>query len=191
MIITYPTNADYLITDVRIHIGDLDSARFSDSIVRSSILGAIKMLQRYWSNRYLVYRESMIENVPADVGIAPSGYVYGKVPEGYGLVPVGLKDNDVFRNPFYTFTDPGSEVFSQEDEWPIVLATTIVLGRSQLASSAAFFQTWSDGEFSFSNVSSSNTMRDLYAVDLKRLEEYFKKKLAGAVRSSFPAFIPR
>lgn len=149
------------------------------------------MLQRYWSNRYLVYRESMIENVPADVGIAPSGYVYGKVPEGYGLVPVGLKDNDVFRNPFYTFTDPGSEVFSQEDEWPIVLATTIVLGRSQLASSAAFFQTWSDGEFSFSNVSSSNTMRDLYAVDLKRLEEYFKKKLAGAVRSSFPAFIPR
>lgn len=192
MIITYPTNADYLITDVRIHIGDYESAkeRFSDSVIRSSILGGIKMLQRNWDTRYLIYRESMIEDVPADVGIAPSGYVYAKVPQGYGLIPAGLKDNDVFRNPYHTFTDPGSEVFSQEDEWPIILAATIVLSRSQLSSSASFFQNWSDGEYSFSNVASSHALRDLYAADLKRLEEYFKRRLSGASRSSFPVFIP-
>lgn len=186
MLIIYPTNADYLIDDVRLHIGDLDSTRYSDSVIRSAIVGGVKMLQRYWRTRYLVFKSDMITAAPVST---TSGYVYAALPEGYGLIPSGLSENDIFRNAFHTFTDPGI-LFSQEDEWPVILAATIILGRSQLAGSAAFFQVWEDGEYRFSNVASATALGDLYKIDLQKLDAYFKKRLSSGLRDTFPIFVP-
>jgi hypothetical protein len=71
MFVVYPTNVDYLIPTVRMRIGDFDGTRFSDSIVRTSIITAVKMLQRKWGNRYLVFDSSSL----APATEAASGYV--------------------------------------------------------------------------------------------------------------------
>jgi hypothetical protein len=190
MIITYPTNIDYLIPDVRLRIGDYNGDRFSDPIIRSSLLAAVKMLQRKWKSRYLLFYDSMlVDPVPIDVAV-PSGYVYAKVTQGYAFIPAGLHENDAFKNPYHIFTDPGSEVFSQEDEEPIILAATLVLRAAQISSSAAVFQIWSDGEYSFSNVASSAAMDKMYQANLASLEAYFKSRLASPIRQSFSAFVP-
>lgn len=191
MILTYPLNVDYLIPDVRLHAGDYeDPPRFSDSIIRSAIIGGVKILQRYWKQRYLVFRDSMsVDPVPNDITV-PSGFMYAKLPEGYNFIPSGLRENDIFRNPFHTFADPGSAIFSQEDEWPVILASIITLSRAMLSSSASSFQSWSDGEFSYSNIASSRILSDLYTINLKLLDDFFKKKLSVGLRDPFPGFIP-
>lgn len=212
MLITYPLNVDYMITDVRVRVGDVsDTPSYSDSLVRSSILAGVKMLQRRWSSRYVVFVDEMVvsplpagmvyqadydalvasgESVAGINTIVPYGYVYGRVAQGYAYIPSGLRQNDVFRNPYHTFTDPGAQVFSQEDEEPIILAATIVLRAMQISSSASTFQSWSDGEYSFSNIAASNTMRAMYVDALAQLDAYFKKRLSSAIRESFPMFVP-
>ena len=49
-------NYDYLIEDLRIHLGDLDATayRYLDSWLRSSLCMAIKGLQRWWNFKYLL-----------------------------------------------------------------------------------------------------------------------------------------
>jgi len=190
MIITYAINIDYLIPDVRLRIGDLNADRFTDPIIRSSLLAGVKMLQRRWKSRYMVfYDEMLVSPVPSDVTV-PAGYVYAKVTQGYGFIPSGLHLNDVFRNPYHTFADPGSQVFSQEDEEPILLAASLVLRASQISSSASIFQNWSDGEYSFSNIASSVIMDKMYQANLKELDLYFKRRLADPLRQGFAEFIP-
>lgn len=211
MFIAYGLNVDYLLSDVRLRIGDLDNKRFSDSIVRTAIVAGVKTLERRWNSRYLVYYKdtTLVSSLPSNVMYAteynaliaasgnthgidtviPIGYIYVNVPQGYAIIASGLKNNDIFRNPYHTFTDTG-EVFSQEDEYPIILVAAIALRGSQLSSSADAFQSWSDGEYSFSNIASSKVMSDLYYGDIKLLDEFFKKRLARPIRESFPAFIP-
>lgn len=182
--ITYQTNTDYLIDSVRLYVGDTESERFSDSVIRSAIITGIKMLQKRWKNRYMVYASGVVVvPQPSDLPVV-AGYVYANLPEGVGLIPDGLSDNDVFRNPFYTFTDPGDEI-SQEDEYPIVLAAAIILQRAKFMSSSAVFQNWSDGEFSFSNVASARAYESSLGTLTEELDSYFKKRLVGATRTSF------
>lgn len=205
MFITYPLNIDYLMDEVRLHIGDTDETQFSDSIIRSALISAVKFLQRKWSNRYLVYYTTMLVSpLPSDfiyqsdydaliaasgtttATVIPTGYLYASLPQGYGYVPSGLAENDIFRNPYHTFTEPGATVISQEDEFVIILAASIILARSRLSSSATSFVNWSDGEYSYSNVASSNTMRDLLSADLSALDAYFKRGLARPIRANLP-----
>jgi hypothetical protein len=210
MFIIYPTNVDYLIPDVRMRIGDTDATktRFSDSIIRTALVGGIKTLQRRWRSRYLVFTKSMVvDPLPSDVTyaadydalvistsgsppaysyIVPAGYLYGIISGGYAPIPSGLDSNDVFRNPNASFVDDGSEsIISQEDEHPVVLAATVILRTSQISSSADAFQSWSDGEFSYSNLGSQRALDSLYTNDSKELDAYFKERLAAPVRSRF------
>lgn len=211
MLITYPLNVDYLLTDVRVRVGDVNEPpTFSDSLVRSSIVTGVKALQRRWSSRYLIFmKEMVVTPLPegmmyqvdydtavasgqsvAGVTVVPYGYLYGSVAQGYAYIPSGLKNNDILRNPYHTFLDPGALVISQEDEEPILLMATIILRTAQLSSSAATFQSWSDGEFSFSNIASSNIMNSMYKDAWLQLNAYFKTRLTPPIRESFPAFIP-
>lgn len=183
MFVVYPSNIDYMIDDVRLQIGDVDKEKFSDSLVRAALIGAIKMLQRRWKNRYLVFTTSFVVSpVPDGVTVDP-GYIYVALPDGYAIIASGYSENDVIRSPYHTFVDPGTMPISQEDEWAIVLAASIILRTSYITSSADSFQSWSDGEFAFSNISSSKLLEGRLLADIAALDLYFKKRLARPIRS--------
>lgn len=185
--ITSPNNVEYLIPDVRLRIGDLDGTRYSNTIVRSAIVGGIKYLQARWVNRYMVYTdETLVSPQPADV---PANYIYATTPVGNYLIPSGLVPGDIYRNPTATFADTSAAVIAQIDETPIIAAAVMVLSRTQLASSAASFVNWSDGEYSYSNVSSSNILAKLYADSLSELNAYFKTSRAKPMRDNLPTML--
>jgi len=206
MFITDERNIDYLIPSVRIHIGDLtEPYRFDDSIVRTALLQGILMLQRRWEYRYFVFTSGMV------VTTLPSGYVYEHeaspdetylfiIPSGYvlaqtasfdpWLIASGTPSYTVVRNPYHRFLDTGPEVISQEDVTPIILAAAIVLRTSQLSSSADVFGSWSDGQFSYSNLGSQRAISDLLEHDRQQLNTYFALRLAKSLRSSFPPIVP-
>lgn len=53
---TITSNLDYLLPDLRIHLGDIDSTayRYTDSNLSTSLLMAIKALGKWWRFKYLV-----------------------------------------------------------------------------------------------------------------------------------------
>ena len=186
MYITNETNVDYLIPELRFYIGDDVNQRYSDALLRTSIVNGIKMLQRRWDSRYLVYNDDLI----ADESTT-SGYVYVRLPGKYsepdqfGYIPSGYINNDIFRNPGHMFNSGSAYVISHEDEFIIILSSAIMLRRSHISSSADTYQSWSDGEFSFSNLGASRSLAMLYAEDLALLNEYLKKRLASVSVSTF------
>src|SRR5688572_17304236 len=113
MFIVYPTNVDYLIPGVRMRVGDYEGSRFSDSLIRTSIVNAIKSLQRRWQSRYLVFDDAArVDPLPTgyiyetDIqpdsvysAVVPSGYVLARTSSGYATVPSGIRENDVYRSP--------------------------------------------------------------------------------------------
>lgn len=203
--IVFPTNIDYLIDDVRIRIGDLEEDRFSDTIIRSALISSIKTLQKKWNARYLVFSEGTIVNtLPSGVyyrtdydalvasgvvidnpTIVESGYVYAALPHGYGIIPSGLRENDVFRNPYQTFSDVSPAVVTQGDETPVVLQACVILQTSHMTSSAESFMSWSDGEFSASSITSGKIYESLLKDVRDELKEYFKQRLAQAQKEFF------
>jgi len=49
------TNLDYLIDFVRIQIGDMTVPyRYTDAMLRTTLVTAVRALQRWWNNRYLI-----------------------------------------------------------------------------------------------------------------------------------------
>ena len=185
MFITYPLNVDYLMLDVRMRIGDLDATRYSASIVRSAIIGGVKMLQRRWGLRYLIFDENaVVPNVSA-----PEGFLPVSIGGAIKYVASGLANNDVYRNPDLEYAYGSYPIISQEDEYVVVLAASIILRTSQLTSSAETFQIWSDGEYSCSNASKAKALSGLVDSDIAELDRLFKSRLRGAGRGSFAANI--
>jgi hypothetical protein len=202
MFIVYPTNIDYLIPDVRLRIGDLQpsNTRFSDSLIRTALVSSVKSLQKRWRSRYLVFSES------TRVEPLPSGYVYAlditpdtstafvvvpenqwlvRMSEGLAFAPSGLVVNDVFRNSNADFVSDCPPVIDQIDETPIVISTCLLLRMSQITSSADTFQSWSDGEFSFSNLGKERALGEMRNSELAELEMYFKRRLSAPITSAF------
>lgn len=56
MSISVETNLDYLIDALRLHLGDttVDSYRYTDEWLRTSLVGAVKALMRWWNAKYLI-----------------------------------------------------------------------------------------------------------------------------------------
>jgi hypothetical protein len=188
-LITTATNIDYLISDVRLRIGDLDKRYFSDTVVRTALVNGVKFLQSKWQRRYQVYDSSMFVDPQPSDGTVPAGYIYAALPQGYNYIPSGLSVYDVFRNPYVEFADPSVTVVLQEDEYPITVAAKLFLRESLLSSSQQTFVNWSDGEYSYSNVAASQVMRGLSADALAELNNYFKARRTGVLRSSFATFV--
>src|SRR5574341_745094 len=54
-LITTPTNIDYLITPLRVHISDLTEPHtYSDDLLRTTLTYGVKALMSRWNSRYLV-----------------------------------------------------------------------------------------------------------------------------------------
>jgi hypothetical protein len=56
MAILTPTNLDYLIDSLRLHLGDIDPTkyRYMDEWLRTSLVLSVKTLQKWWEQKYLV-----------------------------------------------------------------------------------------------------------------------------------------
>lgn len=56
MAITTPTNIDYIIEGLRLHLGDIDPTayRYLDEWLRTALIGAVEELERWWNYKYLV-----------------------------------------------------------------------------------------------------------------------------------------
>jgi hypothetical protein len=55
MAIETETNLDYLITDLRLHLGDTSEPyRYTDSWLRTSLVMSVKALMRWWNYKYLI-----------------------------------------------------------------------------------------------------------------------------------------
>jgi|SRR3972149_1754796 len=50
------SNLDYLIEDLRLHLGDTDSTayRYTDAWLLTSLVAAVKGLRRWWNSKYLI-----------------------------------------------------------------------------------------------------------------------------------------
>jgi len=62
MAILTKTNFDHLISDLRLQLGDTDSAtyRYAEEWLRTSLAGSIKVLQRWWKSKYLLDIENQV-----------------------------------------------------------------------------------------------------------------------------------
>jgi hypothetical protein len=200
MFIVDTRNIDYLIEPVRFHIGDFtEPYRFDDAVIRTAIINAVQALQRRWKYRYLLFTSGIVIH-PLPSGywyegtyteedtvlvVVPSGYLLGLIPESVpGFIPSGLQVYDVFKNPFQVYVDPDA-VVSQEDEVPVILMASILLRKAQLSSSADAFASWSDGEFSYSNLGYQRALIDLLKRDMEELDRYFKLRLSSSQKTFF------
>lgn len=187
-IIILPTNVDYLIDDVRITLGDTSNTpKFSDSFYRSAIIGSVKQLGKRWGYRYMVYYTALDMNPQPPV---TSGFRAIYSPVGQIEVPDTFDENYVFRNPQYPFRDqtPAQQQtrpITQDDERPIVAGAALGLLRSWRFSDADLLERWSDGEFSYSNVSRSDVYKQLEMGLKEELDAWFKGAPMKPIRMSF------
>lgn len=191
--ITGPRNTDYLIPDIRFTVGDTgDTSRFSDSLYRLAIIGAVKSLAPRWGTRYLVYYDALKLNPqPTDT---PAGYVTIYSDVGLLNVPNTLQDGDIFRNSGYTFQDTTPALaqtrpITQSDERAVVVSAAIGLTLAFTSSNASvlngMFTRWSDAEFSYSGIEISGIYKSLVGGLKEELEAFFKGKPIKPIRMSF------
>lgn len=186
---TEPTNIDYLMTDVRLTFGDIDGSTYSDTLLRTALVNAVKYLHRKWQGKYQIYTAAL-KVIPQPID-APIGSIWANTSDGQYYIPDGLAEGSVFRNPFLTFDQSSPPVVQSEDETAIVLAATYLLRRSQVSSSVASFVSWSTEDIRYSNLGSERGLSKLLESDLNALNEYFANRIASPQRSEFPiAYIP-
>jgi hypothetical protein len=167
-----PRNIDFLMGDVRLYFGDPNGTVYSDSIIRTAVISAVKFLESRWSSKYRVFTEDLIVE-----GDAPVGYITVTTPQGTAYLPDTYLEGDVFRNPYITFGST-APIIEQQDQYAIVLAATYILRRSQVSSSAAAFTSWATEDISFSNLGGERSLSAMLKDDLQILNDYFRKKLA-------------
>lgn len=184
---TEATNLDHLIPNARIRFGDLTGATYSDTVIRTSLVNAVRFLQPRWQSKYQIYTSSIrVDPQPVTV---PSGYILANTSHGQTYIPAGLSEGDAFRNPYITFTQPSPPILQSEDEEAIVLAAVYLLRSVQTSSSLTGFVSWSTEDIRYSNLGSERGLSKLLERDLFNLDEYFKKKIAKPQISHFPLVI--
>lgn len=178
-------NIDYLMTLVRPMFGDLTGATYSDTIVRTALVNAVKYLQSRWLAKYQVFDDSLVVvPQPSDV---PSGYVYANTAHGTGYIPDGLIRGDVFRNPYIEFTQSSPPLVESNDEMAIALAAVYLLRLTQSTSSASSLMSWATEDIRYSNLAMGRTYEKQLEADLLALNNYFKSKLGMPRKTSFAA----
>ena len=180
--ITNPTNMDYFIDAVRLRLGDFDGTAYSDALIRTAIVSAVKFLQKQWRSKYQV-----IASGTYVVGEqAPSGYAYASTVNGYAFIPSGLNVNDVFRNPYIDFQQPAPPLVEQNDEDAIVIATAYIVHLAKLTNSSATFVSWGTEDIRFTNSASANTMKTVLETLQSELNTIFTTRIAQPVVSRQP-----
>lgn len=180
--ITTSTNMDYFIDAVRLRLGDFDGTAYSDALVRTAIISAVKFLQKQWRSKYQVVASgTYIFNHEA-----PTGYTYASTVNGLAFIPSGLNINDVFRNPYIEFTQPEPPLIEQNDEDAIVLATAYIVHLAKLTNSSSAFVSWSTEDIRFTNTTAANTMKSVLETFQAELDTMFKTRIAQPIVSRQP-----
>ena len=182
--INEPTNLDYLMPDVRLQYGDISGTTYSDPIVRTALVYGVKSLQRRWLSKYQIYTDDIKVN-PQPTTV-PSGYVLANTAHGQTYIPAGLSEGSLYRNPFIIFPQSSPPVIQGVDETAIVLAAIVLLRQSQLSSSATAFISWTTEDIRYSNLGQERSLSRLVEMDIQKLDDYFKSKIALPQRSDFP-----
>lgn len=187
---TEPTNVDYLMGDVRMQFGDLDGSIFSDTIIRTATVSAVRYLQRSWNGKYQIYmEESLLDPQPDDV---PAGYVRINSLYGVADIPVATTYGSVFRDPYAQFNNFAPPLVESIDEQAIILAAAYLLRKAQISSSASDFVAWGTEDIRYNNLGSERGMTKLLADDLKALNDYIQSKIARPKRTEFPvSYVPQ
>ena len=178
-----PLNIDYLMADVRFQFGDFEGTIFSDTMVRTSIVSAIRFLQRAWNGKYQIYRAA--NKLPPQPSDVPSGYFRIASLNGTADVPNTFIDGSIFRDPYAVFTDLQGFI-EAVDEQAIILAAVYLLRKVQVTSSASEFISWSTEDIRYSNLGTERGLSAALADDLNNLKTYLSSKIAKPKRSSFP-----
>lgn len=186
---TEPTNMDYLLGDVRMQFGDLDGSIFSDTIVRTSLVSAVRYLQRSWNGKYQIYmEEAQLNPQPADV---PAGYIRINSLFGVADIPNTTTIGSIFRDPYATFNNFAPPLIESVDEQAIILAATYLLRKASISSSVTDFVAWGTEDIRYNNLGAERGMTKLLEQDLTALNDYIKSKIAKPRRSDFPVtYIP-
>lgn len=186
---TEPTNVDYLMGDVRMQFGDLDGSLFSDTIIRTSLISAVRYLQRTWNGKYQVYRNEM-DIVPQPDSV-PVGYKRINSLYGVADVPTTIVEGSVFRDPYAVFTLEAPPLMESIDEQALILAAKYILRSAQISSSASDFVAWGTEDIRYNNLGAERGMTKLLQQDLDALNNYIRSKIAKPRRTDFaPAYIP-
>lgn len=184
-----PTNLDYLMPDARIQFGDLTGSIYSDTMIRTSLVSAVRYLQRSWNGKYQIYMEhSLLDPQPSDV---PAGYV--RINSLYGVADIinTAVEGTVFRDPYAEFSNFAPPLIESIDEQAIILAATYLLRKAQISSSASDFVAWGTEDIRYNNLGSERGMTKLLQQDLEALNTYIRSKIARPRRSNFPvSYIP-
>jgi hypothetical protein len=74
MAIEVETNLDYLIPELRLHLGDTDETayRYTDAWLRTSLVMSVKALMRWWNYKYLIDTSYNASRNPRIVFLFPS-----------------------------------------------------------------------------------------------------------------------
>lgn len=187
---TEPTNLDYLMTDTRLQFGDLDGSQFSDTIVRTALVSAVKYLQRSWNGKYQVYNESMkLVPQPSDV---PAGYIRISSLYGRADIPEDTVQGSIFRDPFAVFSAENPPLIESLDEQAIILAAVYLLRKAQVSSNVGDFLSWGTEDIRYNNLGVERGLNRLLQTDLEALNNYIRSKIAKPRRSDFPTgYIPQ
>lgn len=184
--ISSPTNIDYMIDQVRLRLGDFDGTIYSDTLIRTALISGIKYLQKRWRSKYQVVTSG---TYTGDNSSAPSGYAQASTVDGIAYIPLGLSNNDVYRNPFVTFNQDPPPVIEQNDEDAIVLATAYIVHLAKLTNSSSAFVSWSTEDIRFTNTTAANTMRAVLETLQTELNTVFATRIAQPVVSRQPVNI--
>lgn len=184
--ITTSTNIDYMVDQVRLRLGDFDGTEYSDTLVRTALISAIKYLQKRWRSKYQVVTSG---TYTGNDSAAPAGYAQANTIDGMAYIPAGLQNNDVFRNPYITFNSTEPPVIEQNDEDAIVLATAYIVHLAKLTNSSSAFVSWSTEDIRYTNTTAANTMRAVLETLQTELNTVFATRIAQPVVSRQPVNI--
>lgn len=186
---TEPTNIDYLLGDVRMQFGDLDGSIYSDTIIRTGTISAVRYLQRSWNGKYQIFmNQSLLDPQPAGV---PAGYK--RINSLYGVADIlsTAIEGTVFRDPYAQFNNFAPPLIESIDEQAIILAAAYLLRKAQISSSASDFVAWGTEDIRYNNLGAERGMSKLLSDDLEALNNYIRSKIAKPKRSEFPiSYIP-
>lgn len=182
--INKPSNIDYLINHVRFYVDSVGERKLTDEFIRSSIITAVYQLQNKWHHKYMVFFEGFYTECPNSYKV-PFGFRCALLNSGIVIIPSGLTDYDVFRNPSIVSYDETGPVILQEDAYTVIMASVVAVILSIYTSSSSSFQIWEDGEYRFSNATSQKALSDTLNFCKSELNSRFKNILSSPKVSNF------
>lgn len=187
---TEPTNLDYLMPDVRLQFGDLDGSIFSDVIIRSALISAIRFLQRKWNGKYQIFTTAALLN--PQPGFVPFGYVRINSLHGVADIPATYTEGSIFRNPYVEFTSTPPPLIDSVDEQAIILAAVYLLRKAHISSNVGEFLSWKTEDIGYNNLGVERGLSKLLENDLTALNDYLRTRIAKPQRSDFaPGYVPQ